>query len=96
MDGISDRLAGARKDWEDRKAAAAAFRAALCGKEDGLRDGERAWGLSPGVARARRRELESSCEYLSRLEAEADRAGSALTALERAAGRESGSSRRFR
>jgi hypothetical protein len=77
MDHESKIYFEAMAEWENRKAAVAVFRAALSGKAD--------WtaALSPGVLRARRRELESSCEYLTELAQAADRAGARVRDLAR-------------
>jgi hypothetical protein len=89
MDLDSERLAAATADYRERKAAAEAFRAAVNGKINGLQASGRSAGslaLPPGVLRACRRELELSCEYLARLEAEAERAGMMVQTLRRGYG----------
>ncbi|MDB5047805.1 MAG: hypothetical protein JWO30_876 [Fibrobacteres bacterium] len=82
MQDIFRALEAARNEMELLMAAASAFRAALRHKEDGPVSGTP--GLSQGVLRARRRELESSCEYLARLDADAAAAREAVARSERA------------
>ncbi len=73
-------LAEARGDLQNRVTAALAFRAAVSGKAGSLDAAD----ALPGVARARRHELETSLEYLERLEASVEEARRAVARAERA------------
>ena len=84
MDEEWKALSSAISEWENRKAAVAAFRAAVNGKEEGLAKASQGMiQIDPGVARARRRELELSLQYLTRLESDAERSAATVLDLSR-------------
>ena len=75
-------LARARGDLQNLVTAALAFRAALAGKAGGLA-AQASADAAAGVARARRHELETSLDYLERLEASVEEARRAVARAER-------------
>lgn len=76
-------LAQARGELQNLVTAALAFRAAVSGKTGGVA-GQASADAAAGVARARRHELETSLDYLERLEAAVEEARRAVARAERA------------
>ena len=75
-------LAQARGELQNLVTAAMAFRAAVTGKAGGLA-AQSSPDAAAGVARARRHELETSLDYLERLECSVEEARRAVARAER-------------